>query len=135
LELPQHRFEEGLLVGVAVFGKILQSGADGGNFVRYVDGIRRGFLELILEEVTFELIVVDADGDDDDGQGVIVSGEAAGDLLGGVAEAADGVERVGAGGDEEDKKPGEGHGEEAAEFFGPGSGIGVVEGGGGFERS
>jgi hypothetical protein len=126
LELLLHGGEEELFVGIAIFGEILQSGADGGDFICYFGGIGWGFLELILEEVALDLIVVDADGNDDDGEGVIAGDEAATDFLGGSTEAVDGEEGVGARDDEEGEEPGEGDGEEAADFFGVGDGLRVV---------
>lgn len=128
LELLLHGGEEELFVGIAIFGEILQSGADCGNFVCYFGGLGCGFLELILEEVALDLIVVDADGNDDDGKGVIAGDEAAADFLGGVAQAVDGEEGVGASDDEKGEEPGEGDGEEAADFFGVGGGLRVVRG-------
>ena len=84
---------------------------------------------MILEEVAFELVIVNADGNDDDGEGVIAGDEAAADFLGGLTEAVDGEESVGASGDEESQQPGEGDCQEAADFFGVGGGLGVVGGG------
>ena len=73
---------------------------------------------MILEQETFELVVVDADGNHDSTEGTIMGGETLADFLGGAIEATDGEERIGAGADQEDEKPAESDEQKATDFFG-----------------
>jgi hypothetical protein len=64
------------------------------------------------------LVVVDADGHDDRGEGVIVGREAAGDFLRGTVESANGEKSVGACADQKGEEPAGRDEQEEAEFFG-----------------
>jgi len=108
LKLLLHHGEEGLLIGITIERVTDQGGADGGDFVGYVGGIGSGFLELILKQVALDLVVVDADGDDDGAESAIVGGEAAADFLRGTVEAANGEQSVCASTDQEGEKPAKG---------------------------
>lgn len=101
LELLLHCCQEELFVGIAVERKIKQGGAGRSDLFCDVGGTRCGVLKLILEQKTLDLVVVDADGNDQDGQGVIARGEAAAHFLGGAVEAADGEKGIDAGADQE----------------------------------
>ena len=90
LELLLHRGEKELLIGITIGWEIEQGGADRGDFICYVGGIGSGFLKLILEQEAFELVVIDAHGNDDGAEGAITSGKAAANFLGGAVEAANG---------------------------------------------
>jgi hypothetical protein len=88
-----------LLVGIAVGRKTEKGRVDCRDFAGYVGGIGTGLSELVLEQEAFDLIVIDAHGDDDGAEGTIVSSEAAADFLGGPFEAANGEEGVDASAD------------------------------------
>lgn len=118
LKLLLHRCEEKLLLGIAIRREFEKGGADGGDFVCYVGGSGSGFLDLLLEQKAFELVVIDTDGNDDSADGAIVGGETAADFLGGAVEPANGEESVRAGADEEGEEPTESDKQQAADFFG-----------------
>jgi hypothetical protein len=113
-----HCGKEELLVGVTVEGKTEQGGADHSDLFGYIGWIGRRPFDLILQQKALDLVVIDADGNDDDGERVIASGEAAAYFLGGTVQAANGEKSIDASDDQESEKPAEGNEEETAELFG-----------------
>lgn len=81
---------------------------------------------MLLEQVALELVVVDANGNNDGAEDVIASGEEAADSPGGDVEAANREKSVDAGADQESEKPAEGDDKEAAELFAMPLGFGIV---------
>ena len=86
-------------IGIILRRIIEQSGADRRDILCYLRGIGAGFLKAILEQESFELVVIDAHGNGDGAEDVITSGETAADFLGDAVEAANGEESVDAGAD------------------------------------
>ena len=83
-------------------------------------------MKLILEQESLDLVVIDADGNDDGAKGAIVGCEVAADFLGGAVQAANGEEGVDAGADQECEKPAEGDEKEAAQLSGMPLGFRIV---------
>ena len=100
LKFLLHCREEKLFIGITVEREIEQSGSGRSDLFGYVGGFGCGFLKQVLEQEALELVIVDAHGNDDGGQGVIAGGEAATHFLGDAFEAADGEKSVGAGADQ-----------------------------------
>jgi hypothetical protein len=96
LKLLLHCREENLLVGITIEGETEQSRSGRSDLFGYVGGIECGLLKQVLEQEALELVIVDAHGNDDGGEGVIASGEAATHFLGDAFEAADGEKSVSA---------------------------------------
>ena len=94
LKLLFHCHEEKLLIGIAVGGETHKGRADRSDFVRYVGRIRGGLLKLILEQEPLDLVVIDADGNDDRAESAIMSGEALAHFLRGAVEMAKGEKSV-----------------------------------------
>jgi hypothetical protein len=117
LKLQLHRFEKRLLVGIKLSFETFKDGMDRRDFQFYIGWIGRRLLKLILEQEAFELVVVNADGNDDGTENVIASGETVAHFLGGALEAANGKESVRSGADQQDEEPAEGEQQEAANFF------------------
>lgn len=99
LELLLHGCKEQLLVGVAVGGKTEQGHADRRDLVCHVGGLRTGSLKLILQQEALDLIVIDANGNDDGAESAIVSGEAAAHFLRGAIEMTKRKKSIDAGAD------------------------------------
>jgi hypothetical protein len=83
-----HRGEKKLFLGITVGMKFEQCGADLGDLLADVSGGGCWRFQLVLQQEALELIVVDADGDNDGRESVIVGRETAGDYLRSAVEAA-----------------------------------------------
>jgi hypothetical protein len=92
----------------------------------HVGRIGCGLLKLLLEQVALDLVVVDANGNNDGAEDVIASGEEVADFPGGDVEAANREKSVDASTDQKCEKPGEGDDKEAAELFGMPYGFRIV---------
>jgi hypothetical protein len=77
-----------LFIGITVDWETEQSEADCRDFVCYIGGIGAGRLKLILQQEALDLVVIDADGNDDGAEGAITGGEAAAHFLSGPVEVA-----------------------------------------------
>jgi hypothetical protein len=91
--------EEKLFVGITVGGETEQSSAGRSDLFGYVGGVGCGLFKLVPEQEALDLVVIDADGNYDGGEGAIAGGEAATHFLGGAFETANGEESVHAGAD------------------------------------
>lgn len=111
-----HFLEQILLFRKLVGRKTKERGAYFSNLFCNVAGIGTGSGELILEKIALDLIVVDANGNDDSRESLAARRKAAADLLFDRIQLTQGDKRVEARADQESEQPAERYEQESANF-------------------